>query len=133
MITGKVAEILNAYELVLNVGAEQGVERGMAFVVYEEGGEVIDPDSGAPLGKVEHVKAEVVAVHVQPTMCVVEPPRVASPEKATVLSAKLAETRSTKETRWEREHEKLPVDRRHATQSVRVQPIRVGDQVREVL
>ena len=39
--------------VIINVGAEAGVENGMEFVVYSQGEELIDPDTGLSLGSEE--------------------------------------------------------------------------------
>jgi hypothetical protein len=70
-IEGKVASVLNERELVLNVGAEEGVEVGMRFkILYAGGIEITDPDTNEPLGNVEWPKTEVKIVSVQPHMAV---------------------------------------------------------------
>jgi len=70
-IEGKVATVLNERELVLNVGAAEGVEVGMRFkILYPGGIEVTDPDTQEPLGSVEWPKTEVKIVSVQPHVAV---------------------------------------------------------------
>lgn len=39
--------------VIINVGAETGIENGMEFVVYSQGEELIDPDTGLSLGTEE--------------------------------------------------------------------------------
>src|SRR5579862_1071556 len=64
-IRGKVAAILSARELILNVGAEDGVEVGMQFVILNSKGvNVTDPDTGHVLGTVEVPKTVVKVVRV---------------------------------------------------------------------
>lgn len=59
-IRGKVARILNARELALNVGARDGVEVGMIFQVLDPAGEdIVDPDTGALLGSIFRPKLKV--------------------------------------------------------------------------
>lgn len=59
-IRGKIAKILNAREVALNIGESQGVELGMTFeILCESGGEIRDPDSGDILGVAEVAKARV--------------------------------------------------------------------------
>ena len=65
-IRGKVARILNARELVINVGLAEGVAIGMYFDVLDPKGEDIkDPDSGEVLGSLERPKVRVRVVKVQ--------------------------------------------------------------------
>lgn len=67
-IEGKVAEILDKYTLVANIGEEDNVEEGMKFEVYEEGPMITDPETGEELGKPETVKIRVVADEVMENM-----------------------------------------------------------------
>jgi hypothetical protein len=64
-IRGKVAAILSARELILNVGSEDGVEIGMRFVILNSKGvNVTDPDTGVVLGIVEVPKTVVKVVRI---------------------------------------------------------------------
>lgn len=65
MIEGKVAKILNATDIVVNVGEKDDVTREMEFIVYEVGEVIEDPDTGEALGNVEYVKARVEPKHIQ--------------------------------------------------------------------
>ena len=59
-LRGKVAKILNSRELVINLGASDGVTNGMVFEVLDQKGEDIqDPDSGEVLGSIDRPKVEV--------------------------------------------------------------------------
>lgn len=62
---GKVVKILNPYEVVINLGAEDGVTKDDEFVVFEQGEEVTDPDTDESLGILEIVRGQGVAKHVQ--------------------------------------------------------------------
>lgn len=62
---GKVAAILNKRELVINLGADDGVEEGVRFVILNNKGvNIKDPDTGADLGSVEVPKTMVKIVRV---------------------------------------------------------------------
>jgi hypothetical protein len=63
LLRGEVAGILED-GLVLNIGYEQGVKKGMRFVVYEEKHHIFDMH-GKDLGPLEIPKAEVEIVDVQ--------------------------------------------------------------------
>jgi len=132
MIKGKVARILNEFQLVLNVGGKQGVKQGMAFIVYEEGDEIKDPDSGESLGKMEIVKGEMVASHVQDALCVVQSKEAQQAEKPTVLSAKLAEVTPYSKSKLEKDHQKLFVRQSDVSGLGAAGPIVVGDLARTV-
>ncbi len=70
-IEGKVAGILNKWELVLNVGAADGVQVGMRFAVLNPSGvKIKDPDTNVVLGSVDLEKAVVKVVRVQERICV---------------------------------------------------------------
>lgn len=74
-IEGKIARILDEYNVVINVGQKQGVYEGMPFVIFATGeDEVKDPVTGEGLGKLETVKGYVSAIHVQDglSVCAVE-------------------------------------------------------------
>ncbi len=70
MIQTKVARVVSPTELVLAAGADDGVEEGMEFVVYALSDAVTDPDTGEDLGRIEIVKARVIAAHVQEKLTV---------------------------------------------------------------
>ncbi len=118
MLKGKVALILDDRRAALNLGAGSGVAPGDAFVIYLEGAEVADPDSGESLGRLELVKATVTVAHVQEKLCIVETPVVEAPEpdESEVLSARMARVKDFKE----------------AKQGVRGKPIKVGDLARRL-
>lgn len=132
MITGRVARILNEFQLVLNVGARQGVKPGMRFVVYEEGEEIRDPENGEALGKLELVKAEVEAVHVQDAICLVQAKEKKAESVPMVLSAKLAEVKPSARSGYDRTYEKLYVRSGDIAGTASAGPIAVGDRARSV-
>ncbi|HEY0766260.1 MAG TPA: hypothetical protein VGD61_28015 [Pyrinomonadaceae bacterium] len=71
-LTGLVAQILNARELVINIGADSGVTEGMKFAVMSRSPtEIIDPDTNAVLDTVDREKVRVRATEVRPkiTIC----------------------------------------------------------------
>ena len=65
MIQTKVARVVSPTELILAAGAENGVEEGMEFIVYSLSDPVTDPETGEDLGRIEIVKARLIAAHVQ--------------------------------------------------------------------
>ena len=52
-------------EVVINRGAEQGVKLGDRFLVFGDGPQIVDPDSGKDLGQLELVRGQGEVVHVQ--------------------------------------------------------------------
>jgi len=72
-LQGKVAAVLNEQQLVINVGARDGVTEGMQFAVL--GAEPIivrDPDSGEELDKLDPEKTRVEAIEVRDRVTVCE-------------------------------------------------------------
>lgn len=65
-LAGRVASILNAKELVINIGANQGVSPGMKFAVMAESPmSVTDPETGEVLDMIDREKVRVEAVEVR--------------------------------------------------------------------
>lgn len=71
-IEGKVAEVLDQYRVVANVGSDDGVEEGMEFEIYIEEGGYTDPDTGEDLGTRRVEKGRVQVVEVYEKMSVLE-------------------------------------------------------------
>ena len=70
-IRGKVAQILNSRELVINAGSSSGVAVGMRFEVMDAKGEDIkDPATGELLGSLERPKVKVEVSKVQDRLSV---------------------------------------------------------------
>ena len=65
-----VAKLIDEYEVVLTLGAEDGAKKGDKFLVYGLGDEIFDPASKASLGRIEMVRGTVVLKHIQPKMSV---------------------------------------------------------------
>ena len=65
----KVAKVLSDNSVVINAGSEDGVDIGMRFVIYSFGEEIIDPDGGVSLGRLESTKGTVTVYHVQDKFC----------------------------------------------------------------
>jgi hypothetical protein len=71
-LEGRVASILNARELVINIGSDGGVERGQKFAVLAATPiRVKDPASGAILDEIDREKIRVEAheVRAKITIC----------------------------------------------------------------
>ena len=64
-LRGKVAQILSARDLALNIGYEHGVSSGMVFAILnQKGASIKDPDTGNELGSVSLPKVYVRAYMV---------------------------------------------------------------------
>jgi hypothetical protein len=60
LLQGKVAGIMNARELIINIGREHGVTVGMVFKVLADSPvEVVDPDTNKKIGEVDREKIRV--------------------------------------------------------------------------
>jgi hypothetical protein len=71
-LEGLVAQILNDQELVINIGADDLVRKGMRFAVLaQEPLTITDPKTGAVIGELDRTKVnvEAVEVHDHITVC----------------------------------------------------------------
>jgi len=70
-ITGRVAGVLNARELVINIGSEASVQVGMRFsVLAAEATEILDPETNERLGLLDREKVRVEVTEVRPRFSV---------------------------------------------------------------
>jgi hypothetical protein len=69
-LTARVIRILNASSLILNVGEQDGAERGMRFAIFTPSEEIVDPETGEPLGTLRSRKATVELRSVYPRFSV---------------------------------------------------------------
>ena len=70
-IEGKVAEIISERDLVINRGTVDGVKVGMRFrILHSRGAEIVDPDTGEKLGRVEIDKTVVKITSVDERLAV---------------------------------------------------------------
>jgi len=77
-IQGKVAAILTGHEIVLNIGSNDGVEKGMKFEIRSSPIPITDPDSGNKIGEVTVTRAKVSVYELHPKFSLAETYRVAS-------------------------------------------------------
>lgn len=71
-IIGKIAKIQDKYRVIINKGAEDGVTKNMKFYAYEEGEEIIDPDTKDVIEKEEILKSYLKVIHVQEKIAILE-------------------------------------------------------------
>jgi hypothetical protein len=64
----RVARILDRSSLVINKGSRYGIRPNLNVVIFRFGEEILDPDNGKSLGRIEHVVSKMVAFHVQENM-----------------------------------------------------------------
>jgi hypothetical protein len=90
-LKGRVAQILNERELVINIGAEQGVKAGMKFAVLAESPlDIKDPESGETLGVIDREKVRVKVSEVRPRLaicCTYRVIRTGSPSVADIFGS----------------------------------------------
>jgi hypothetical protein len=124
MIQTKVAQILSPTQVILAAGAEQGVREGMEFIIYEWGHQVLDPETGESLGRLELHKARVKVSQVQERLSVAN--TLARTVRRPYFPSGFA-------TFTETTYEPLPLDESTATAvAERKLTVRVGDLVRSV-
>jgi len=125
MIRTKIAQILSPTRVVLAAGAEQGVQEGMEFIIYELSDQVYDPDTKESLGQLELHKGRVKVILVQEKL-----------STATTLTREVYRRRPSildmvpGQGRWVEEYERLSVDLSASTAVKADLIVKVGDLVR---
>jgi hypothetical protein len=66
----RVIRIFDEHRLVINVGSDDGVERGQPFGIYSDYDDIIDPTTNESLGSYRKLKATVLAAEVYPKFTV---------------------------------------------------------------
>ena len=84
LIRGKVARVLNKYEIAINVGTAHGVAVDMYFDVIDAHElNIKDPDTGEVLGSIERSKIRVKIIYAQEKLSVAAaPPYLSAKEVA---------------------------------------------------
>lgn len=67
----RVAQVVDEYRLVLNVGKRDGVTARDNFLIYGLGGEVKDPETGENLGVLELLRGRGKVEHLQDSICTI--------------------------------------------------------------
>ena len=62
---GKIADVIDQYRVVINIGASDGVRVGQRFLIYKIGDEILDPDTKESLGRLEIIKGKGEVIHTQ--------------------------------------------------------------------
>lgn len=68
----KIVKIIDAFQIVINKGSADGITDYMNFLVYEEGEEIIDPDTKKSLGILEIAKGKLRVKHIQENLTTLE-------------------------------------------------------------
>ncbi len=98
-IEGRVANILNERDLVINRGSDHGVEPGMRFKVNSPEIKIADPVTGDDLGLLVREKIRVKVLEVYPQFAVAKTYETYQDYEPSVLSSMLAATSRTRVTR----------------------------------
>jgi hypothetical protein len=86
-------EVEEPWEVVINIGEDDGVELGQHYVIFSLGPELTDPKSCKSLGHFEQVRGIGVVSHVQKTMCKLRSTRTKQvPINLTSIAAVLGQT-----------------------------------------
>jgi hypothetical protein len=133
MIRTKIARILSPTRFVLAAGAEDGVQEGMEFIIYELSDPIHDPETSEPLGHLELHKGRVKVIHVQDKLSTATtlPRKVYHPSIGDLLQL----TRRfswAHEGGWVEHPEELPIDQSQAVAVKTDLTVRVGDRARSV-
>jgi hypothetical protein len=115
-----VAEVTGNDTVILNIGMNHRVKRGMRFVVYAEAQHILDAH-GNDLGALEIPKSEVEVIDVQEKLSIAKSDVIEIPMES-ILTVQRA-------MRMRRE---LPVDKDQITKIEVDLRIRKGDKVRQV-
>jgi len=72
ILKGKIIKILDDKRVIVNLGYEVGIKKDMKFIIYNEGEEIIDPESNISLGRREIVKHKIKSIHIQEKFSIME-------------------------------------------------------------
>ncbi len=124
---GRIIRILSPTTVLINLGRNNSVSVGDIFLVFIEGEEIIDPETGKKLGKYEYSKGTLVVTNVQQQFSEAQDVRreAFSPVSETIASLKTGVTTTKKLSVDEREIAPL-----RTLDSELLNTIRVGDKVR---
>lgn len=65
----RIVKIINEYEVVVNAGYNEGIKKDDILEVYIEGEIIEDPYNEKKLGRLDHIKAELLVNVVYENMC----------------------------------------------------------------
>lgn len=68
----KVAKVIDSFTLVITKGESDGIKTGQRFLVYAYGDDILDPDTQAPLGRLEIVRGTGRVTHLQPSIATIK-------------------------------------------------------------
>lgn len=85
----KVSEIIDNKTIVINRGSADNIKKGDTFLIYSIGKEIIDPDSGESLGKLEIVKGKASVLHIQEHITTLKSSQIILPDKKIIYKKPL--------------------------------------------
>lgn len=97
-LSARVIRILDNTSLILNVGEEAGVQRGMRFGIYTPPDEIVDPETGERLGTLRTRKAIVEVRTVYPRFALASAPmrsRRVSPDPLAAFTGRTEQVQET--------------------------------------
>ena len=65
LLKGKVLKILDPYRVVVDIGYQDGIKNDMKFIIYELGDEILDPDTGRVIDRLEIIKHNIKVTQIQ--------------------------------------------------------------------
>jgi hypothetical protein len=68
----KVIHINTPYQIILNLGIEDGIKVGDSFLIYGLGPIIVDPDTGEEYERLEIVRGRGKVTHIQSKICTVD-------------------------------------------------------------
>lgn len=68
-------EAEEAWDVVLNIGKNNGISKNSIFLIFALGPELLDPETGESLGHIEVVRGQGRVTHLQEKMCTVRSAR----------------------------------------------------------
>ena len=125
-IEGKVTDIINRRELIINRGSNDGAVEGMRFKVMDQRLTITDPETQEPLGTLEREKIRVKISEVQPRFSIArtyETYQVAEPSIPGVIGGMFSSRTVTKVRTLENKEDPIqsPLDR--------IASVKPGDEV----
>ena len=122
--TIRVVEVNTPYQIVLNIGKEDGVSINDKFLIFGLGKMISDPETGNDLEKLEIPRGEGKVIHVQNKICTVESTGISDTPKTITRINKIPLSFSLFSTSTEEREtkiEKMPFDK-----------VQIGDLARKV-
>ena len=130
-IRGKVAKVLNAREVAINLGSEQGVRPGMYFDVVARYEDIVDPDTHESLGAVERPKTRVKITWVQEKLSLASACKSRAVNVGRMPLGEFA--RALMPPKWVKKYETLTTEETGEALDEKESLVKVGDPVVQVV